>query len=196
MKISPKTEHFLNRLYDKTENFFSRVDQVMEKLIRGFFWVYLIWVGAFWLIQTGVVFLGIISHNSDLFSPVWLILTSGGLVALYSYLNNEYIGHTHFWKAWFALSIITYFFFGLGVGIVLFVLMFPTIYALYQLGFHDSFHELLCRLKKANIAFLDNEIYKHELKLPAGSDAIYSWELLRFVITRLHIIPPIFKREA
>lgn len=196
MKISPKTERLLSRLYDKTENFFSRVDRIMEKLIRGFFWVYLFGMSFIWLIQVWTVFLSIKSHLFDPSSLIWLILIGGGLITLYSYLNNEYVGHTNFWKAWLIITVISYFTMGWGAAIIVLIMMFPTLYALYQLGFNNQFHKLLCLIKKGSIDSLDHAIYKHGLKLPAGSDSIYSWELLRFVITRLHIIPQIFKTEA
>lgn len=169
----------------------------MTKVARGFSWLYLVGMSFVCFSQARATFLTIFSHSFNPLSLVWLILTGGGLVALYSYLNNEYTGHTHFWKALLVLTIVMYFMMGGAIATVFFlIIMLPTLYALYQLGFNDQFHQLLCLLKKGSIGSLDHAIYKHELKLPAGSDAIYSWELLRFVITRLHIIPPIFKTEG
>lgn len=197
MKISPKTERWLNTCLDKAENFSLWFDPFMRKVVRGFFWVYLFVMNLFWLAGMWGVFLSIRSHLFDLPTFIWLLSIGVGLIALYSYLNDEYIGHPHFWKVLLVLTVLMdCVMFGLVSGIFLLILVFPTLYALYKIGFDYQFHELLCMLKIENMAKLDRAIYEKELTLPPGSKKIRGWEALRFLITSLHTIPPIFRTRT
>ncbi len=187
MKISPKTEQWLSNAYDDSSEFFSRVEDIIRKIVRAFFWVYLLVVTVWWSLQ---LFGEVIYHSTDSLTLLWLFLTSLGLVALYSYLNEIYIGHTHFWKVWLILTFVAYFRVLSFLEIPVILLMWPTIYALYKLGFDDQGHSLFCLIKRVNVAKLDKGLYDMEMSLPPGSKRIDDLEIWRFVIGTLKIIPP------
>ncbi len=153
---------------------------IVEKIKRGFLWIYTFFLFFSALYQ--VVY--VTSHANELLIIIaqitWIISAYLGACAIYSYLKSDNRLPANFWKGYFIVSLVLYIlpiFQDASFTFVMLVLMFPTLYASYILGFNHEFHDLLALFREVNKAKYDEAIAqeKEKPKYKQGSFLKRAW---------------------
>ncbi len=103
--------------------------------------LYVLSLSALWLYGVGWY---IFSSDHDFLWTLPLLVLLFGIAGIGSYIQSNYLFHTHFWKVIFAVYV------GIDLSLpftekILFLALFsPVIYALFQLSFQDKKHRISC----------------------------------------------------
>jgi hypothetical protein len=131
------------------------------KVIKGFFWTYLIVASGIWIY---FVYSTIRSAQYSVLLIVYIVNAFFGLLALYSYVNNVKVGNKGLWRIVFVL--IPFFFLTTTaswyVTLMYLIPIFPLLYAMYKLAFDDKAHELYCLIKRAGLQKYDQAVAEYK----------------------------------